>query len=91
MSDESKTKIILELSQNYVESLNYLMELCELKDYGDLAKNALSLFAWVVKSVSEGKEIAAIDNNTQTYNQIYIPALDKARKNANEMGKIDVS
>jgi hypothetical protein len=67
----------LEFPDDYKQIVTELMEKTGLRTQKDVFENALALFSWGVREVSRGRVIASLDEKSQTYAQIHMPALMK--------------
>ena len=60
------------------------MAVCGLSTQKDLFNSALTLFEWAVGEVRQGRSVASIDEATQRYREIAMPALSNARRSTVE-------
>jgi hypothetical protein len=75
-------RIQLELPEAQVQELKTLMGEAGLDTYKDLFNNALSSFEWILGEVKNGRSIASVDENNQTYRVLVMPALQQVDKAA---------
>ena len=78
----SNVRIQVDFSTERVVELERLRKLCDLGTRKELLNNALSLFAWAVREVTEGRIVASLDEKTQKYRELQMPALQSAAHNA---------
>jgi hypothetical protein len=72
------TRIQLELPAERLQELEQLMQQTDLDTKKDLLNSALTLFEWAVKERQAGRTLASIDEQTQRYREIVLPALERA-------------
>jgi hypothetical protein len=75
-------RIQLELPEEQVQELKKLMAEAGIETYKDLFNNALTVFEWLLNEVSNGKVIAAVDEQNEKYRVLEMPALERAAKAA---------
>jgi len=75
-------RLQLDLSQTHNELVTKLMDLCDLRTKKDVVENALMLLGWAAKEAQRGSMIAAVDESSQVYREVEIPALLGARATA---------
>jgi len=75
-------RIQLELPEVQVQELKKLMDEAGFETYKDAFNNALTLLEWVLNEVKSGKVIAAVDEQSEKYRVLVMPALERAAKAA---------
>lgn len=75
-------RIQLELPETQVQELKKLMEEAGFETYKDAFNNALTLLEWVLNEVKTGKVIAAVDEQSEKYRVLVMPALERVAKAA---------
>jgi len=75
-------RIQLELPETRVQELKALMEETGLETYKDLFNNALTVFEWLANEVKSGRVIAAVDEQSEKYRVLVMPALERMAKAA---------
>jgi hypothetical protein len=75
-------RIQLELPETQVQELKKLMAEAAMDTYKDLFNQALSAFEWILTEVKNGRSIASVDEQNQTYRVLVMPALQQVAKNA---------
>lgn len=73
-------RIQLDLAKSRVAELDELAKRCGLKTRKDLINNALTLFEWAVEAVSEGRVIASVDEESEKFREVTLPALRTAAR-----------
>jgi hypothetical protein len=71
-------KIQLDFDEKAKELLETLLEQTGSKTYKDLFNNSLTLLNWAIKQRVDGRSIASIDENNQTYRELVMPAIEEA-------------
>jgi hypothetical protein len=66
-------RIQLDLPAEKVKELEELMEEINISTKKDLFNTALTLLAWVVDERKEGKKIASVDEEKDTYKEMVMP------------------
>ena len=69
----SMIRIQLDLPAGKVRELDELMEEANIGTRKDLFNTALTLLAWVVDERKEGKKIASVDEDKDTYKELVMP------------------
>jgi len=75
-------RIQLELPEGQVEELKKVMQDAGFETYKDLFNNALTLLEWAINEQKAGKVIAAVDEQSERYRVLVMPALERAAKAA---------
>lgn len=79
-SDKSGlVRVQLDLPQAQVKELEFLMEQTGVSTRKDFINNALSLLVWAIKQKKQGRIIAAVDEDSKTYQEVIMPMLDYVR------------
>jgi hypothetical protein len=74
---ESSTKRIqFEVNEDRVEDIEELKHKLDLRTKTDLMNNALALLSWAVKQKEEGRKIASIDEQENSYRELVMPSLN---------------
>jgi hypothetical protein len=73
------TRLQLELEDSRIEALEVLMKETGLSTKKDLINQALTLFEWAVRERRAGRIIAAVDEVSEKYREILMPALEQAK------------
>ena len=76
-------RVQIDFAKSRVAELDELAKRCGLSTRKDLINNALTLFEWAVQEVSEGRVVASIDEKTEKYREVTLPALWNAAKYSN--------
>jgi hypothetical protein len=71
-------RIQLELSESRVRELENLMDETGLATKKDLINQALTLFEWAIREKRAGRMIASVDEASQKYKEVLMPALEHA-------------
>lgn len=71
-------RLQLDLSDTSEALVEKIMELCDLKTKKDAVENALMLLGWAASNVSDGRIIAAVDEDQKVYKEINTTALEGA-------------
>jgi hypothetical protein len=71
-------RVQVDFSEERVAELEKLMRLCGLNTKKELLNNALTLFEWAVREVTKGRAVASIDETTDRYRELHLPALQYA-------------
>ncbi len=79
---DAKTRVQLDLAPAQLERLNWLMEACALDTRKELFNTALSLLEWAVIQTRNGRGIASIDRSAKHIEELVMPALSDAARNA---------
>lgn len=72
-STSNMVRIQLDLPADKVRELEELMAEIEIKTKKDLFNTALTLLAWIVEERKEGRKIASIDEEKDTYRELVMP------------------
>ena len=75
-------RIQLELPEGQVQELKALMQEAGFETYKDVFNNALTLLEWAINEQKTGKVIAAIDEQSEKYRVLVMPALERVAKAA---------
>jgi hypothetical protein len=75
-----KLRLQIDLSPAQIHELERLMALCEVPTKKDLFNTALTLFKWATDEVARGRVIASLDEETQKYKELSMPALVAASR-----------
>lgn len=51
---------------------------------GELFDNALTLLAWAIEQIENGRKLASISEDESSYRELAMPSLNKVRKRARE-------
>jgi hypothetical protein len=71
-------KIQLDFDSAGKDFLDCLLEQTDSKTYKDLFNCSLTLLQWAIKQRVEGRSIASVDENNQTYRELVMPAIEAA-------------
>lgn len=74
------TRIQFDLSEEKVRELERLMEVTEIVTRKDLFNTALTLLQWAAKEKAIGRTIASVDEPTNRYKELVMPALVAAAR-----------
>jgi hypothetical protein len=80
MTEDTITRIQIEISPGKREEIEQLMATCGIATKGELINNALTLFKWAVRKISEGNIVAAINEEEEVYQELEIPILSRVRQ-----------
>lgn len=69
------TRVQLEFSEVKIKEIEHLMKELGIVTRKDYFNNALTLFKWAIDERREGRSIASIDNQTNRYRELLMPAL----------------
>jgi len=75
-------RIQLELPEVQVQELKTLMQEAGFETYKEVFNNALTLLEWAINEQKTGKVIAAIDEQSEKYRVLVMPALERVAKAA---------
>jgi len=73
-------RIQLDMSEEQVKRLEFLMRETQLSTKKDLFNYALTLFEWAVDERKSGRLVAAVDSKENRYREIVIPPLEAAAR-----------
>lgn len=73
-------RLQIEMDENRMKELEFLMQECGIRTKKDLINNALTLFKWVVNKRKSGHEIAAVNSESNRHIEFDMPALSAVRK-----------
>jgi len=71
-------KIQLDFDLAGKEFLDCLVEKTDSKTYKDLFNSSLTLLDWAIRQRIEGRSIASVDENNQTFRELVMPAIEAA-------------
>jgi len=71
-------KIQLDFDAKGKEILDCLLKKTDSKTYKDLFNCSLTLLDWAIKQRVEGRHLASVDENNQTYRELLMPAIEAA-------------
>jgi hypothetical protein len=71
-------RIQLEFTEGRVRELEELMNETGLSTKKDLMNHALTLFEWAIRERRAGRIIASVDEQSQKYKELLMPALEHA-------------
>ena len=74
------TRVQLDVLKSRLEELDDLMSVTGIETRKDLINNALVFFEWAVSEKKTGRIVASIDEATQKYKEIVMPALEHAAR-----------
>ena len=74
---DKKVRVQFDLSIEGVAELEHLMTETGVQTRKDLINNALTLFKWAVNESRAGNKIAAIDDESKSFRELAMPALDR--------------
>jgi len=80
----TKVRVQVDFSERRVAELEHLQKLCDLGTKKELFNNALTLFEWAVGEVMQGRSIASLDEKTQKYRELQMPALETAARHSEQ-------
>jgi hypothetical protein len=79
-------RIQLDLDDVGVGVLERLKEATGARTHKELFNNAITLLDWAVKQRRDGRIIASLDERTENYRELQLPALENAAKLASQVG-----
>ena len=68
-------RIQLDVAEDNVKVMRYLMQEGNLSTYKELFNNALTVLYWCFKEVRNGRIIASLDEETMRYKELSMPVL----------------
>jgi hypothetical protein len=71
-------RIQLDLDDAGTEVLDRLKEATGSKTHKELFNNAITLLDWAVKQRQEGRIVASLDETSENYRELQMPALERA-------------
>jgi len=74
----------LELPNQNVKVVKYLMELANFKTYKELFNAALTVLYWCLNEVTSGRIIVSLDEQTGKYKELSMPAFQVATFQAHQ-------
>ncbi|MGP0590973.1 hypothetical protein ACTRXD_00350 [Nitrospira sp. T9] len=79
--DDSKNLIRLQFDvpPEKIKELENFVELTQVGTKKALFNTAFSLLAWAIRECQAGRSIAAVDEDTKTYRELVIPALENVK------------
>jgi len=78
--------IELKLSEDGAKGMQELMSETGLSTYRELFDSALSLFEWAANEIKDGRNIASVSEERQSYRVVEMPALQQvARRRPRQM------
>ncbi|BDV36715.1 hypothetical protein [Methylocystis iwaonis] len=72
-------RLQVRVSDQQKQLVDRLQKLCGLKSQTAVIENALMLLAWAAAQSHRGLAIASVDEETNRYNEVHLPALEGAR------------
>ena len=82
MSEE--TKIELSLNEKRMADMQALKNDLGLKNGKDVLNHSLTLLEWAVKELKEGRTVASISPDLESYRELKFPAFDFIKKTNSE-------
>lgn len=73
-------RLNFEFPAERVEELKQLQSETGTENMKDLVNNAFSLLEWAVKETKDGNEIAAVNEEEETYRVLVLPLLQRVAK-----------
>jgi len=73
------TRIQIELSEEEVAQIDQLMMLTGIRTRKEYFNNALTLMEWAINEKRVGHGIASIEDSTQSFRELVMPALQKVK------------
>jgi hypothetical protein len=70
-------RLNFEFSEDRIKELKNLQNEAHLETMKDLFNNALTIFEWAVEETKKGNEIAAVNEQTETYRVLVMPVLQQ--------------
>lgn len=64
------------------QSVKRLMDQTGISTYKELFNNTLALFSWALTQVLKGNKVASINEDTQEFRELNMPALEYAAERA---------
>ena len=80
------TRVKLEFSEVKIKEIEHLMKELGIVTRKDYFNNALTLFKWAIDEKRGGRSIASIDNQTNRYRELVMPALAELGSHRNDDG-----
>ena len=74
----ANVRVQIDFPEERIVELERLMKVCAIPTKKELLNNALSLFSWAVKEVGQQRKIASLDEASQQYRELQMPALQAA-------------
>lgn len=71
-------RIQLDLDDDGMRLLERLKKATGAKTHKELFNNALTLLEWAVNQREKGRVVASLDESTETYRELQMPALEYA-------------
>jgi hypothetical protein len=75
-----QTRVQLELDEKRIEEFEALMKKTSIATKKDLINQALTLFEWAVREKRAGRIIASVDEVSQRYKELLMPALEHVER-----------
>jgi hypothetical protein len=69
-------RIQLDVDDNGVQLLDWLKEKTNSKTQKELFNNAITLLTWAVNQRAQGRIIASLDEQNESYRELQMPALE---------------
>jgi hypothetical protein len=68
-------RLQFELTEGQLKELKAIMEKTKVRTKKNLINNALTLFEWAVQEKERGRIIASVDEASEKYKEVTMPAL----------------
>jgi hypothetical protein len=75
-------RIQVEVDENGSQVLDSIKQATGITTYKDIFNNAITLFEWAIRQRVEGRVIASMDERTNRYKEMTMPALEDAVRRA---------
>lgn len=87
--DNSKNLIRLQFDvpPDKIKELDNFIELTQVGTRKALFNTAFSLLAWAIRECQAGRSIAAVDESTNSYRELVVPALENVKARNREAHK----
>ncbi len=73
-------RIQIEVDESGARVLDQIKKSTGLNTYKDIFDNGLTLLLWAVRQRTEGRVIAALDEQSKNYKELQMPALEEAAR-----------
>ncbi|MBB4286497.1 hypothetical protein [Roseospira goensis] len=78
----TKARVQFDLTPERLAELDHLMAVCGFETRKELFNTALSFFEAAVEEARKGNDIAAVNEEAQTYSRLVLPALARVTRSA---------
>jgi len=87
---EESMRLNFEFSANRINDLKQLQQATQADSMKDLINNAFTLLEWAVKETQDGNEIAAVNEQEETYRVLVLPLLQNVARQRRQQRKQEV-